>query len=240
MLVLLTLGLFQPNQALAGPPYVSDDPAPTEYRHYEIYAFANGTSGRDGAGGAAGLDFNYGVLPDLQLTAVLPIAYDAPKKERTLAGIGNIEIAAKYRFLHQSAIGWDVAFFPRVFLPSASRRVGEDHASVLLPLWVGRDWSQWSTFGGGGCVINRGGASQDYCVVGWALTRQLLSDLRIGAEVVHQTPDTKGGRPSTGIGVGLQYDCNDVAHLLAYAGPGLQNVGETARYNWYLSVLFTF
>ena len=34
--------------------------------------------------------------------------------------------------------------------------------------------------------------------------------------------------------------CLDTCHLLAYAGPGLQNAAETARYSWYASLLFTF
>jgi hypothetical protein len=30
--------------AIAGPPFVSDDPEPTEYQHFEIYTFNNGTN----------------------------------------------------------------------------------------------------------------------------------------------------------------------------------------------------
>jgi hypothetical protein len=29
-------------RAFAGPPYHTDDPEPTDYQHYEIYAFTNG------------------------------------------------------------------------------------------------------------------------------------------------------------------------------------------------------
>ena len=89
-------------------------------------------------------------------------------------------------------------------------------------------------------MINRGGGSQDFCVAGWALVRQILPDLQLGVELVHQTADTKGGRASTGFGAGLRYDISDNYHLLAYAGPGLQNAAETSRYSWYASVLFTF
>ena len=46
--------------ALAAPPYVTDDPQPTEYGHYEIYAFTAGTTTMDGTGGQAGFDLNYG------------------------------------------------------------------------------------------------------------------------------------------------------------------------------------
>lgn len=226
--------------AFAGPPFVSDDPQPTDYGHFEIYAFTQGNEARGGIATATGIDFNYGALPDLQLTAVLPIEADIPTAGPNVAGIGNIELAAKYRFLHQEDFGLDVAVFPRVFLPSASALVGERHASFLLPLWVQKDFGAWSTFGGGGCAINRGGDSQDYCLMGWALTRHILPDLTVGAEIVHQGADTKGGRAFTGTGAGLIYDVDENLHLLAYAGPGLQNATATARTSWYTSVLFTF
>jgi hypothetical protein len=226
--------------ALAGPPFVTDDPAPTDFRHYEIYAFAQGSGTRDGAGGSSGIDFNYGAAPDLQLTAVVPVEVDAPKTGPTVAGLGNIELAAKYRILHQEDFGLDVAVFPRLFLPSGSANVGARHFSFLLPIWAGRSWGDWSTFGGGGCVINRSGGSQDYCLMGWALTRKVLPNLLVGAEIIHQGADTKGGRASTAAGAGIIYDISDNLHLLAYGGPGLQNAAETGRYSWYTSVLFTF
>jgi hypothetical protein len=69
--VLLTMG----HGAKAGLPCISDDPGPTDYGHFEIYAFADGAVTHDGAGGESGVDFNYGAAPDLQLTAVLPLAY---------------------------------------------------------------------------------------------------------------------------------------------------------------------
>jgi hypothetical protein len=201
--------------AHAGPPYLSDDPEPTGYEHFEIYAFASGTAGRDGSGGEAGIDFNYGATPDLQLTAVLPAGYARPSNTPAMLNLGNIELAAKYRFLHQDEIGWDVAVFPRVFLPAGSAEVGERHVSFLLPIWLGKNWGNLSTFGGGGCVLNQGGSSQNFCLAGWALTYQLLPKLQLGAEVFHQTADTKGG-------------------------PTVQNAAETSRYTWYASVLFTF
>jgi hypothetical protein len=226
--------------AYGGPPFVSDDPQPTDYGHFEIYAFTQGSEARDGVGIASGIDFNYGVLPDLQLTAVVPVEIGLPGNGPAVAGIGNIELAAKYKFLHQEDIGWDVAVFPRVFLPSASALVGEQHASLLLPIWLQKDFGAWSTFGGGGCVLNRGGDSQDYCLVGWALTRRVLPNLTLGAEIVHQGADTKGERAFTGGGAGLIYDFSENLHLLAYAGRSLQNAAETTRTSWYTSILFTF
>ena len=61
--------------ATAGPPYLTDDPEPTDYPHFEIYTFTNGTATRDGTSGEGGIDFNYGGAPNLQLTATIPAGY---------------------------------------------------------------------------------------------------------------------------------------------------------------------
>jgi hypothetical protein len=226
--------------ALAGPPYVSDDPEPTDYKHFEIYTFSNGTAARGGIGGASGIDFNYGGAPDLQLTATLPVGFDRATAARTNFGLSNIELAAKYRFLRQDSFGLDVSIFPRVFLPSGSSAVGNSSTSLLLPVWVQKDWSGgWSAFGGGGCVVSSRSA-QNFCLTGGVVTYQLLPKLQLGGELFHQTADGSGTPASTSLGVGLRYDINDNYHLLGYVRRGIQNADETDRYSWYASVLFTF
>ena len=223
--------------ALAGPPYVTDDPEPTEYGHYEIYAFADGSTGRAGSDGAGGIDFNYGGAPDLQLTAVVPLAWNAPDPGNTQTDLGNIELAAKYRFVHQDDVGVDVAFFPRAFLPAGSSAVGSRHTSVLLPIWLGRSGDAWSTFGGGGCVVDRGG--RDFCEWGWAATWQVRPNLQIGAELYHQGADERGGRASTNVGFGATYDLDEHLHLMASVGPTIENSASTNEGNWYVALLFT-
>src|ERR1700729_2827528 len=130
----LLLCLIAP--AVAGPPYVSDDPEPTDFKHFEIYTFNSGTNTRDGTEGGTGIDFNYGAAPNLQLTATLPIGFSFPSGSSSQFGLSNIELAAKYRFLQQASFGWDVAVFPRVFLFSESSSGGDRQVSRLLPIWV--------------------------------------------------------------------------------------------------------
>jgi Putative MetA-pathway of phenol degradation len=225
---------------MAGPPYLTDDPEPTDYQHFEIYTFADGPATRDGTSGEGGIDFNYGGAPNLQLTATLPAGYGVPSSGPSAFNLGNVELAAKYRFLTQQTFGLDVAIFPRVFLPSVSSLVGEQHASFLFPLWLEKDWGQWSAFGGGGCEINRGGDSENFCLMGAVVTRQFTTKFQLGLEVFHQTPDTRGGLATTSLGVGLRYDLNENIHLLGYLGRGIQNVEQTDQLNWYTSILFTF
>jgi hypothetical protein len=227
-------------RAAAGPPYLTDDPEPTDYQHFEIYAFTEGLSAQGGTSGQSGIDFNYGGAPNLQLTATVPSDYALPADGPATAGPGNVELAAKYRFLTQQNFGLDVAVFPRVILPSLSTNIGEPHASFLLPVWIEKDWGKWSAFGGGGCEFNRGGDSQNFCETGLVITNQVQKDLQVGLEIFHQTADTIGGQDTTSLGAGVRYDLGDHLHLLGYLGRGIQNANETDRLNWYTSVLFTF
>lgn len=227
-------------RSLAGPPYMTDDPEPTDYQHFEIYTFSQGLTAQGDTSGQSGIDFNYGGAPNLQLTATVPLDDDFPAFGPAEAGLGNVELAAKYRFLTQQNFGVDVAVFPRVILPSASSNIGDQHASLLLPVWLEKDWGKWSAFGGGGCELNRGGGSQNFCQAGLAVTNQVRSDLQLGVEIFHQTADTIGGLNTTSVGTGVRYDLNDHFHLLGYVGRGIENAEATDRLNWYTSILFTF
>jgi hypothetical protein len=234
------LSLLVAQPAFAGPPYVSDDPEPTDYGHFEIYEFNSGTSTRNSTDGETGIDFNYGGAPDLQLTATLPLGFSFPAGDSAQFGLSNVELAAKYRFLHQDTFGWDVAVFPRVFLPSGSNAVGDRNASLLLPLWVQRDLGDgWTTFGGGGCQVYAGPSSQDFCMAGWVLTRQVTPKLQIGAELFHQTENSVAPA-TTSIGVGATYDINETFHILGYVRTAIQNPQETDEISWYTALLVTF
>jgi hypothetical protein len=232
----LALAIATP--AWAGPPFLSDDPDPTPRGEYEILLFAEGEPLRGDQSGSTGIDFNFGATPDLQLTAAAPYVFEDIGGGREWE-LGNIELAAKLRILHQETFGWDVAIFPRVFLPSASD-LGDQHASLLLPVWLGRESGRWSTFGGGGCAINRGDDAQDYCLAGWAVAYDVTGNFNLGAEVFHQTADVKAGKATTTLGLGGAYDVNETVHLLGYLGADPDHLGDTEHTAWYTSLLFTF
>jgi hypothetical protein len=234
---LALLGLA--HSALAGPPYFTDDPQPTDHGHYEVYYFGALARNAGGHGATAGIDFNYGALPGLQLTAVLPYTRESQAGTPANAGLDNMELAAKYRLLHSPGTGWDVALFPRVFLPAPANGPGERNASLLLPLWVQKSGERWSSFGGGGCALHRGGDARDYCMMGIVYTRQVITGLQLGMELWHRTADVAGGDHSTGTGIGVIWDVSEHLHLMGSAGPGLQNSATTDRSSWYLALLMT-
>src|SRR5262249_12621653 len=141
--------LVLPSVALAGPPYVTDDPVPTEKGHWENYVYATA----QGAEGQAGLDLNYGGAKDLQLTAFVPLQWERSGKS---VGMGQVQLALKYRFLHpaEGSSLPDVAVYPQVILPTGPFSNGR--ASFVLPVWAQKDIGPWSLFGGGGYTWNPG------------------------------------------------------------------------------------
>jgi hypothetical protein len=215
-----------PGAAWAGPPYVTDDPQPTDLDHWEIYAFGAGQGAHGSWDGAAGLDLNYGGLPGVQLTATLPVdlSHDS---SGTHAGAGDVEFGVKYRFLHREAAGLDIAVFPRVILPTARRRFGTGRAQVLLPVWAEKDWGRWSLFGGGGYTINPGAGNRDFWQGGAALTRTVSERLSLGAEATLEGPDAVGGHAVAGLGVGGVFRLGGPFALLVSGGPIHEHHGPT-------------
>jgi hypothetical protein len=223
--------------AAAGPPYVTDDAEPTDPGHWEIYNFVDATGTPGDLGGESGLDLNYGAAKDLQLTAVIPAAFDSSAG----VGAGVVELAVKYRFLHQAAGSWmpDVAFFPRVFVPTGAR-FDAVRPGLFLPVWAEKDWGPWSLFGGGGLQINPGAGERNFWQSGLALTRAFGERFSLGAEVFHQTADARDTRDFTGVNVGATYKLSPHWTLMAAGGPGVQNARQEGQYTFYAALEATY
>jgi hypothetical protein len=66
--VSLAAVLLLSSSALAGPPFVTDDPEPVDYLHWELYTFSMGMHAMAETDGVApSCDCNYGGLPNVQL-----------------------------------------------------------------------------------------------------------------------------------------------------------------------------
>lgn len=235
--VLLALA---PSMALAGPPFLTDDPEPTETGHWEVYAPLIEAEGKgEDFSGAVGIELNYGAAPDLQLTVGLPIdyAHDAAGMQW---GAGDLELSAKYRFYRDEAAGLQIAAFPGLTLPTASKGMGADRVTALLPIWIQKDTGPWSVFGGGGYAINPGPGNRDYWTGGIAVTRQLGERLVLGIEGDRQGADRIGGSGSTSLGIGAIYDLEGPLRLLASGGPTFGDTGGAASFHAFVALGIDF
>jgi hypothetical protein len=216
-----------PSAALAGPPFLTDDPEPTEVGHWEIYAplFEAEGTGSDYYG-AVGAEINYGPADGVQFTVGLPFAY-AHGAGRTSWGAGDLEASVKYRFYRNEANAVQIAVFPGITLPTGSNGMSARHVTALLPIWLQKDVGRWSLFGGGGYAINPGAANKNFWTGGAAIVRQFNDRLTLGIEADVQGPDEVGGAATTSLGIGAIYDLPGPLRLLASGGPSFHADGRS-------------
>jgi hypothetical protein len=211
--------------AFAGPPFITDDPEPVDLGHWEVYGFSGGASGHgDTTGLGPSIEVNYGAAPDLQLHLIGGLAYDDQPGGRVVMGASDTELGAKYRVIDADKDDWwpQVGVFPLVEVPTgnAKRGLGAGEWQEFFPVWIQKDFGDWTTYGGGGYWINPGAGNRNYWFFGWLLQRRITRSLALGAEIFHQTANMAGRSASTGFNVGGQYDFTDHYHLLFSAGRG--------------------
>jgi hypothetical protein len=231
---LALLVLASSNAALAGPPFATDDPEPTAEGGYEIFLFSEGTRSADGFDAALpGLELNYGAGPNLQISAAVEQAYEAPRDGGHRWHYGSAEAGLKYRFVQEDDQGWcpQVSFYPSLTLPE-----GAHSASTFLPLWAQKHIGSWDVFGGGGLRINPGADSRDSWFAGIAALRPLAERLQVGGEVFRETAESEGEPAAVSFNIAALYDLNQTWQLVASSGRALGAASGANEFSYYLGV----
>ena len=238
---LLALGcLAAATLVQAGPPFVTDDPEPVDFQHWEVYLGSQYEHSGDGAGGTLPhVEVNYGALPNLQLHLIAPVAFDAPSGAGRQFGYGDTELGAKYRFLEETDSSPQVGVFPLVELPTGStaRGLGGGQTQVFLPVWLQKSLGTWTMYGGGGYWINPGAGNRNWWFTGLLIQNQVRPTLAVGVEIFHETAHSNGGKSDAKANLGVIWDLDETRHVLASFGPAIQG---PAGYQAYLALQFTF
>jgi hypothetical protein len=240
----LALAFFV-GSASAGVPYVTDDPDTPDPGHYEINVAAqyNHHQGET-VGALPSVEVNYGALDGLELHVLVLNGFERTQGSRTNFGFSDVELGAKYRFIDADDWGWrpGVAFAPSVNLPAgdARRGLGSGHVDALLPIWISEEFKQWTVFGGGGYAINPGLEQRNWWLAALGVTREIIPELTIGAEIFHNTASEREGHDGTGVNVGAVYDISEHHHLLFSVGRNIQNAAEQNQFSTYIGYQLTF
>lgn len=239
-LLVLLAGLAWASPALAGPPYITDDPEPTETGHWENYLFIEGArvAGQPFTP-IAGIEVNYGVYENTQLTLSLPL--------NTNPGPGGLGVVwaplglgVKYRFIEEDEDGWrpQVAFFPSISVP-----IGPANARApvteLLPIWMQKSFGDWTLFGGGGYTNNPGPDNRDFANYGIAAQKQVTTDLALGVEFFGAGKDADDSRASMGVGLAALYDFSHVWHMVGSVNTGISNANDADQFSYNLALKWT-
>jgi len=223
---------------LAGPPFMTDDPEPADYKHHEFYVATQQVKTVDGrAGTLPHLEYNYGVAPDVHLHIIAPYAFDRPEGGPQQRGYGDTELGVKYRFVQETETTPMVGTFPILLLPNGneSKGLGNGRSQLFLPLWVQKRWGKWQSYGGGGYWIDNASGAKNHWFFGWQVQKDISEHLTLGGEVFHSTERLAGEGSSTGFNLGGSFNLDEHNHLLFSAGEGLKNASATNQLSSYLA-----
>lgn len=229
--------------ALAGPPFMTDDPEPVEYQHHEFYISSQQVKTQDGRSGTLPhIEFNYGAAPNLQLHILAPYAFNSPVGGPRQRGLGDVELGVKYRFVQETENRPMVGIFPLVVTHTgdADKGLGNGATQVFLPVWLQKKFGPWQTYGGGGYWINHAVDTKNHWFFGWQLQRELSEHLTLGGEIFHSTEQVAGEGSSTGFNLGGAYNFDEHNHLLFSAGRGLTNAEKTNKFSSYVGYQVTW
>ncbi len=222
---------------LAGPPFQTADPQPTQYRQHELYMAVQPIKTSKGISGPLPyFELNYGALPNLELQIVAQAEFDSTQNEPAQYGYGDTELGMKYRFVQETPDHPMVGIFPLLEVPTgnASENLGNGGTQIFLPVWIQKKWSDWQSYGGGGYWINNAPGQKNYWFWGWELQHDLSPYLTLGAEIFYNTEQKPGQGSSSGFNIGGFYKFDRQNHLLMAIGKGLVNASVTDIASLYL------
>jgi hypothetical protein len=218
---------------LAGPPFHTDDPQPVDFHHWEAYCFSTLDQTRDGrATQSPALEFNWGVVRNVQLHLELPLASFRPPSGPTSWGAGDVEVGVKYRFIQEDSHRPQVGIFPMLELPTgnAHRGLGNGQAWARLPLWMQKSYGPWTTYGGGGYIVNPAPGMRSHILGGWLLQRDLGKRLTLGGELYAEGASGMGTRSSTLLDLGGYYNFTPHFSFLFSLGRNPVGAAHTIAY----------
>ena len=221
----------------AGPPFQTDDPEPVDYKHFEAYLFSTLDRTRFGRfyQGPA-FEMNWGAVPDVQLHLVVPAATFLPHPGPSAFGISDTELGVKYRFIHETKARPEFGIFPFLELPTGSYRagLGNGRAWYRLPVWAQKSEGPWTTYGGGGEVLNSAPGLSNFSFAGWLVQRDIGKKWTLATEVFYhgaEGPLALSTGESTVIDAGgYYYFKKPTFQLLFMAGHSVQGQAETVAY----------
>jgi hypothetical protein len=178
-----------------GPPYQTDDPVPVDFGHYEFYIFG-GLDGTPVAIGTVGpaFEFNWGVVPRVQLHAILPWGVSVPSNSAiyqpagqgpSAFGLTDMELGAKIAFIKETKHFPQIGSFTMFEMPTgnADKGLGVGKVWYKLPIWLQKNQGKWLFDGGAGYQVVPQKDYRNFPYGGFLVKKELNERLELGAEM---------------------------------------------------------
>ena len=245
--IIVLIVLITNETSFAGPPFLTDDPEPIDYHHYELYLYTildkNNVGVEEPQLQSPAMEMNWGVLPNVQLHIMVPYAWSLPSAAPAARGLGDIEVGFKYRFIQETENRPQVAIYPLIELPTGNtnQNLGNGKLWLKLPIWLQKNWGDWTTYGGIGYALNSATymqvAMRNYPFAGLLVQRKMNGHLTLGVELFSQgAVSAEKSRSFTIMNAGGNYKFTKNFSLLFSSGHSV--VGEQ-HLDGYLGLYWT-
>ena len=227
--------IFQSSGLVAGPPFLTDDPQPVDFKHWEFYVASSMQFDKSQFDGTLPhIEVNYGAVPDLQLHVIIPMVYSRTENN-SVYRFSNMELGVKYRFIQETDNIPQIGTFPLVIAPTGdkSKNPGNEKAQIYFPVWLQKSWGKLTTYGGGGYWYNPGPGNRNWIFTGWEVQYDFSETITLGGEVYYQTSNTVDSKAQTGFNIGGYINFDEHNHMLFSIGKILSSNNSTTAYFGY-------
>jgi hypothetical protein len=221
-----------------GPPFGTDDPETVLFRHREYYISSINTyQAGVWTGTIPHLEFNYGLVENLQVHLLLPLNYSHIQHLGGNIGYADTEFGIKFRFIQEKDNSPQVGVFPLIEIPTVSNSdFSNGRTKIFLPVWVQKSWGKLTSYGGAGYWINRGTNNKNWIFAGWEVQYSFSPGLTLGGELFFHSASSKEGKSGLGFNLGGSINPSDKFHIIFSVGHSLMN---DRMFNSYIGVLWT-
>ena len=226
--------LIVPTFLIAGPPFLTDDPQPVDFMHWEFYISSQSQFSDNNVDATLPhFEINYGLIPDVQVHLIVPMQYSKRESSAEYSYVST-EAGVKYRFINFDN-GIQIGVFPIAELPTGKNvtLAGENNLKVFLPLWIQGSIGKFTSYGGAGYWINPGTGNKNWVYTGWQGQYDFSETITLGGELFYHTADSNDSEGGAGFNLGGYINIDEHNHLLFSVGHNLTGTNTTTGYLGY-------
>ncbi len=202
----------------AGPPFQLDDPDVIPYHHFEFYTFSAAGSTPSETDLSPGLELNWSGVHNVMFHFLVPAAAAFPTGGPDTFGLGDSEVGAQIRWIHETKYTPMIGSFTMLEIPTGdpARGLGAGKPQWKLPIWMQKTIRGWTVDWGGGENVQHIPGMKSYPFGGVFIQHDVNKRLSLAGESYFH------GRETAGIGSSRYSDLIDFGGYYTIHDPGFQ------------------
>lgn len=218
--------------SFAGPPFLTDDPEPVPFKHWEYYISSINTfQSSSWSGTSPHLEVNYGLIRNMQVHLLLPMNYTYIQHHGSKFGYADTEFGIKYCFIQETGRRPQLGTFPIFEIPTVKNdNFSDGKIKIFIPVWLQKSWNKLTTYGGAGYSLNPGAGNKNSTFLGWELQYDFSKVITFGGELYFQSAETTDSKSTMAFNLGGFINPTEQFHILISLGHSMTNDSFLSSY----------